>query len=289
MSKKSILIFLLSFLCFPICGRALSVDKNSITLKPLEKDVIGIYANTEEEVNSVEFSLVYSTYDISANFIVNSEYSDTSPNSVNHNIVFTEPVSGTIKLGEVSIGVSDNPTDTSATINIYNGKAKNDTNEIILDSQVINVKINNVVDDNQTNEDAFDDDKEKTATKENLLKEIKSDIVSINLIDGVYEYDVNIDSDILELDLKPIAIDDTYKIDISSQILSEIEDNKIIIKVSDNKDKIEEYIINIKIKEKSELKEEVNTINYSNKWITIIVASAIVLVVGIILLKNSRY
>ena len=284
MSKKSILIFLLSFLCFPICGRALSVDKNSITLKPLEKDVIGIYANTEEEVNSVEFSLVYSTYDISANFIVNSEYSDTSPNSVNHNIVFTEPVSGTIKLGEISIGVIENPTDTSATINIYNGKAVNDTNEITLDSQVINVKINN----NTKFETTDNEEKDDENNNKKLLKEIKSDLVSINLIEGVYEYEVDIDSDILELDLEPIAIDNTYKIDISSQKLSEIEDNKIIIKVSDNKDKTEEYVIKLNIKEKVVNEDiSIENNNYNSKWITVVVISAVILVLGLILLKKN--
>ena len=284
MNKKKILLFLLSFLCFPIYGRALSVDKNSIILEPLKEDSIGIYANVEEEVSNVSFTLVYSTYDISANFVVNENYTDSSPNSITHNIVLDKPTSGTIKLGEISIGVIENPTDTSATINIYNGKAINDTNEITLDSQVINVKINN----NTKFETTDNEEKDDENNNKKLLKEIKSDLVSINLIEGVYEYEVDIDSDILELDLEPIAIDNTYKIDISSQKLSEIEDNKVIIKVSDNKDKTEEYVIKLNIKEKVVNEDiSIENNNYNSKWITVVVISAVILVLGLILLKKN--
>lgn len=285
MIKKKILLFLLSFLCFPIYGKALSVDKNSISLEPLDKEKIGIYANVEEEVNDISFTLVYSTYDVSANFIVNEIYTDSSPNSITHNIVLDKPTSGTIKLGEISISVIEEPTDTSATINIYNGKANNDTNEITLDSQVINVKIN----DTTINETINNEDKEEDNNK-NFLKEIKSNLVSINLIEGVYEYEIDIDSDILELDLEPIAIDDTYKIEISSQKISEIENDKIIIKVSDNKDKNEEYIIKLNIKEEVNNEDiPIKNNNYNSKWIMVIIISIVILVVGLILLRKNNY
>ena len=134
-----------------------------------------------------------------------------------------------------------------------------------------------------TNEEKDDENNNKK-----LLKEIKSDLVSINLIEGVYEYEVDIDSDILELDLEPIAIDNTYKIDISSQKLSEIEDNKIIIKVSDNKDKTEEYVIKLNIKEKVVNEDiSIENNNYNSKWITVVVISAVILVLGLILLKKN--
>ena len=122
-------------------------------------------------------------------------------------------------------------------------------------------------------------------------------IVKIDLQKDVYEYTVKIKENIKELDLKVIAKDENYKVEITSQKISELKDNKIIITVKDGDNK-EEYIVKVDI-EKEKEKEKGNkdieidkdefksSYKYKGKWITLIGIMSVVLVVGLFLTKKK--
>lgn len=289
MKKLFLLLFLSIVIIMPINVHALSVDKNNLTIEKGDSQPIGLYANVSDEVNEIDFTLVYSTYDIPAYFSIEPGLTDTNPNGINHKIVFSEPVTGNIKLGTIRINVVYNPKDYVGTINIHSGKAITTSGETIqLKAQTINANVNVKEEDNtQTTTDNTTDTKEE---KTRLLEKIESNIVKIELKDDIYEYTVNIKEDIDELDLKPIAKDDKYKIDITSQKIKELKDNKIIITVKDE-DNTEEYKIKVNVLEvnKVEIDEDEfkSTYKYKGKWITLIVLLSVVLVVGVILNKKK--
>jgi len=128
---------------------AISVSKNNLTLEKGKSETIDIYANLEKEVTSIEFTLVYTTYDVPAFFTVNGAYTDSNPDGIKHTITLSEPTSGKIKLGTVKINVVASPKDTAGTINIHSASAKNETETIKLNSQNINVTINKPAENNQ--------------------------------------------------------------------------------------------------------------------------------------------
>ena len=289
MKKLFLLLFLSIIIIMPINVHALSVDKNNLTIEKGGSEPIELYANVSDEVNEIDFTLVYSTYDIPAYFSIEPGLTDTNPNGITHKIVFSEPVTGNIKLGTIRINVVYNPKDYVGTINIHSGKAITTSGETIqLKAQTINANVKEKEEDNtQTNIDTTTNTKKE---KTRLLEKIESNIVKIELKDDIYEYTVNIKEDIDELDLKPIAKDDKYKIDITSQKIKELKDNQIIITVKDG-DNTEEYKIKVNVLEvnKVEIDEDEfkSTYKYKGKWITLIVLLSVVLFAGVILNKKK--
>ena len=165
MNKILKLIFI-SFALFFMTNRvfALTVSDSNITMSPGTSKEVELSTTTEVEVSRVEFTLVYSTYDVPANFVVNNIYTDGNPNGIKHIVNFDTPVSGTIKLGTVKINTVNSPRETTGTINIHSAKAITATGETInLNSQNINVTIG------EPKDEPANDDYDK-----NLLKEIKS-------------------------------------------------------------------------------------------------------------------
>lgn len=276
--KKILLLFMLLVLFLPFNVKALSVDENNLTIEKGGTESIGLYANVLEEVTEISFTLVYTTYDVPAYFKLENGLTDTNPNGISHKIIFSNPVSGKVKLGTIDVNVVNNPKVNNGVINIHSGKAVTNNGTVNLNSQTINVSIG--------------EKKEEKEKKTNLLEKIESSIVTINLEDNVYEYDVKIKDNVKELDLKPIVKDSSYKVDVSSQIVEELKDNKIIIKVSDG-DYVEEYKINVSIiKDKVEdididNEEFSETYKYKGKWITLIVIMSFILFVGLFLNKKK--
>ena len=282
MKKKILLIFLLLIVIFPLNVKALSLDENNITLAKGTSDNIDIYANVETEVSEISFTLTYTTYDIPAYLSLESGLTDTNPNGITHKIIFSNPVSGKIKLGSVKIDVVNNPKVNAGTINI-NAASATTTNgtKINLNAQTINVTIGEPVEDKPIEK------------KTNLLDKIESKIVKIDLQKDVYEYAVKIKEDIEELDLKVTAKEESYKVEISNQKISELKDNKIIITVKDG-DNTEEYIIKVSVeKEKEEKEIEIDeeefesSYKYKGKWITLIIIMSVILMVGLLLTKKK--
>lgn len=287
--KKIIPLLVLSLIMIiPTRIRALSVDKNNLTIENNNNESIDLYTEVNSEITEVQFTLVYTTYDVPANFNVEAGLTDANPNGITHKIIFSNPVSGKIKLGSIKISVVKNPKVTLGTINIHSGKAITSDGETInLNSQTINVKIGEPEDsDVIQNNDV-------STKKTNLLDRIESKIVKIDLKENVYEYKVNIKEDVEELDLKPIAKDEKYKVEITTQKIKELTDNQIIITVKDE-DNTEEYKIKVNtLKNDKDIdididKEEFkSTYKYKGKWIIMIVILSIVLFIGLLLVKKK--
>lgn len=284
MNKILKLIFI-SFALFFMTNRvfALTVSDSNITMSPGTSKEVELSTTTEVEVSRVEFTLVYSTYDVPANFVVNNIYTDGNPNGIKHIVNFDTPVSGTIKLGTVKINTVNSPRETTGTINIHSAKAITTTGETInLNSQNINVTIG------EPKDEPANDDYDK-----NLLKEIKSNKVRIELVKDTFDYEITIDKDLEELDLEPIAINDKYKVTTSTQKISDLEDNKITITVEDNDNHIVTYNIKVNILkdiknatiDKNTYKEK-NT--YQGKWLLAIIFFGIVLFVSLIFTKKGK-
>ena len=285
--KKIIPLLVLSLIMIiPTRIRALSVSKNNLTIEKNNNETIDLYTEANLEITEVQFTLVYTTYDVPANFNVETGLTDTNPNGITHKIIFSNPVSGKIKLGSIKINVVSNPKVTVGTINIHSGKALTSDGETInLNSQTINVKIG------EPEENAVIQNNDTSTKKTNLLDRIESKIVKIDLKENVYEYKVNIEENIEELDLKPIAKDEKYKVEITTQKIKELTNNQIIITVKDG-DNTEEYKIKVNtLKNDEDIdidKEEFkSTYKYKGKWITMIVILSIVLFIGLLLIKKK--
>lgn len=276
---------------------ALSVSKNNLTIEKGGSDSVELYANTDKEVTAVDFTLVYTTYDVPANFIVNNSYTDGNPDGITHRITFPEATSGKILLGTININVKSYPNDRAGTINIHSAKATTSEGETIsLDAQNINVTIGTpepspVVE--QKEEPKVEEPKEEPKqeeTNKNLLDKIESNIVKIKLKKDVFEYSISIDPELTELDLKPVAKDEDTNIDITTQKISEIEDNKITITATKGDIK-QEYIINIKNKKDTNIEVDTtefkgNT-NYKGKWIIVSIVLIVILMISLLSTKKK--
>lgn len=277
---------------------ALTVSENNIEIPKSDRKSIELSTNSEEMLTSVEFTLIYTTYDIPASFIVNPNYTDSNPNGIKHKIIFSEPINGNIILGNININVVDNPKDNTGTVNIHSAIGYTKSGETInLTSQNINVTVlNNRETNTETNEiEKPKEDKQEETKKfdKNVLKEIKSDLVKINIQKDIFEYTITINNDIEKLDLEPIAINESYKVEISNQEIATLEDNKINITITDDKGNKIDYIIKVNIlKDISDVEidntnyKEKNT--YKGKWIILVIIFSTILLFGLILTRKKK-
>lgn len=277
---------------------ALTVSENNIEIPKSDRKSIELSTNSEEMLTSVEFTLIYTTYDIPASFIVNPNYTDSNPNGIKHKIIFSEPINGNIILGNININVVDDPKDNAGTVNIHSAIGYTKSGETInLTSQNINVTVlNNRETNTETNEiEKPKEDKQEETKKidKNVLKEIKSDLVKINIQKDIFEYTITINNDIEKLDLEPIAINESYKVEISNQEIATLEDNKINITITDDKGNKIDYIIKVNIlKDISDVEidntnyKEKNT--YKGKWIILVIIFSTILLFGLILTRKKK-
>lgn len=276
-----ICLFIAVFLITFIKVEALSLDENKFTIRTGEDASVNLYANLDKEVISVEFKLVYTSYDVPGTFKVNSLYKDTG-SGINHKITFDTPVKGKINIGTININVVDSAKAKSGNVNITGGKATTSSGEVIdLKSKFITVNV-----EKEVVEEKEEPVVEVKNEKNNLLERIDSDIVSINIKENVYEYRVNIGKEVEELDLTPVLKDDSYKVEVSTQKISELEDNKIIITITKDDFK-EEYIIKVGVEKDLIIDDsEAPIFSYKGKWITIIVVLVSSLVLGLFVKKK---
>lgn len=285
MKRINFILFLILYVVLPLKVNALNVSKNILTIDKGNNEYIELSTETEEEISEINFSLVYTSYDIPAYFNIESGLTE-EVNGIKHKITFTEPVTGKIKLGKIRINAVNNPKTNSGTINIHTASAITTSGEKInLHTQTINVTINT-----KTPEKIEETPKDNT----NMLSKIESQIVNIELQEDVFEYTVNIKEEIQELDLKPIAKDEKYEIEISNQKISELTDNQITIKVKNDKN-TEEYKITVKVAEKvkdeqieldeSEFK---STYKYKGKWTVLIIIFGFILFSGLYLISKNK-
>ncbi len=281
---KKILSILFIFILLFSFNRvyALSLEETNFMIELGKREKASLYADLPEDTKQVEFTLFFDSYDIPVTFTPSKGITDTNPDGPTHTLKFSEVASGKTLIGTINMSVKATATVTSAGAQFTKASAL-DTNgkKTTLNNQEILVKIGKKV---ETPVDT-------TPKNYNLLKEIQSEIVSINLVENVFEYEVSVKSSLEKLDLKAIPNEEKYGVSYSTQEISKLEDNKILITVTNGKEK-QVYTIKVKIikdAEKVEIDTEEFTVDnsYKTKWIFIIIFLSITLVAAIVL--NKKY
>lgn len=265
--------------------KALEVSDLNPTIQVGETKDIEIYVNAPDNTKQINFSLIFFSYDVVGTF--ESSVGVLTTNGTLHSISFNEPITGRVKLGTVKIKISKNILINTGTINLHSANATlTDGTTTKLNNQSIQVNIT----------------KEKVEeVKTNLLKEISSNIVNISLEPNKYEYNVSVNNEVNKLDLTGVAIDETYKVDISDQSIKEGK-NQIFITVSKGTIS-EKYTINVTKDEKKEvLKDETDknkdkikkdkvskteNKNFKSGWTVVIIGLIIGFIVGLSMLKKK--
>lgn len=276
---KRIAFLLVVFLINLPLVSALSVDNTELTVAKGEKSTVNVYADLKEETTKVSFSLVYTTYDVPATFKA-EEGITLKTNTTKNTLTFSEAQKGQVKLGTIEISILKSAKANKGTIRLNSATATSKSGNITkLDPVELTVTIGT-----STNN--------STSVKEsNLLKGITSKIVSIDLKDNVYTYEVNVKEDVKELDLVALPKDEKSKVVISSQKISDLKDGKITINVTSPSNTKEEYTVKVNVlkTDKVEIdKEEFKAdSSYKGKWIVVIIVSVVALLFGFILSKKE--
>ena len=257
--------------------KAFSVDNDTFYIKPGNKEEVHLYANMEEEVSSISFSLTFSSYDASATFAPSKGNKDNYNGTTGHVITLFEPQKGKIDLGVVTIR-------TKAT-----AKARENAETVLINKGVAKTTDGKEINLTRVNMLIYFGEKGNTEVKEEpvinttteLLSRIDSNIVNINLRSNVFEYTVTVPADTLELDLKPITTSENVRVTISSQVISELEDGAVIITLEDGK-VTQKYKINVKVKKQVVETEvdnttEAKTYHYKWKYIVVVVLCGLII------------
>lgn len=262
---------------------ALNLSKNNVEIDKNSTGTVDLYANLTNESTSISFTMTYTSYDFIAKFNPSTEYSYTASLGT-HNITFDTPKSGNTYLGTIDITSTENPSMTYAAVNLYSASSVTTEGETIgLESQNINIElVENAVKTEETT---------TSKTDKNVLKEINSDLVDIEVVPDVFEYTIKIKSDIEELDLEAIPTNKKYKVSISNQKISELEDNKITISVKTDSEKVD-YIINVEVVKDVEdieidTEKDKREKNYNKTWVTVIIVSSILIIFVLIFRKKD--
>jgi len=276
---KRIIFLLVVFLINLPLVSALSVDSTELTVAKGEKSTVNVYADLKEETTKVSFSLVYTTYDVPATFKA-EEGITLKTNTTKNTLTFSEAQKGQVKLGTIEISILKSAKANKGTIRLNSATATSKSGNISkLDPVELTVTIGT-----STNN--------STSVKEsNLLKEITSKIVNIDLKDNVYTYEVNVKEDVKELDLVAVPKDEKSKVVISSQKISELKDGKITINVTSPSNTKEEYTVKVNVLKTNKVeidKEEFKAdSSYKGKWVVIIIVSVVALLFGFTLSKKE--
>ena len=291
--KRIIKYLFATFLLFATFSRvyALEVSKSDLTIEKGGSDTIELYANTESEITSVTFTLVFSTYDIPANFSATSGATDTNPNGITHTIKFDEAKSGKVLLGTIQVSVKSNASDSVGTVNIHTASAKTTEDETVsLNARNINIKVGTPQPEPKQEEPKTEPTTQPKEVDKNLLDKIESKIVKIELKKDVFDYNVNISDDVEELDLKPIAKSEDTKIEISTQKISELKDKKIVI-TAKNGDITQTYNIKVYNKQIEQITVDNEKFksdkSYKGKWIIVSIVLIVALIISMLFSKNK--
>ena len=276
---KRIAFLLVVFLINLPLVSALSVDSTELTVAKGEKSTVNVYADLKEETTKVSFSLVYTTYDVPATFKA-EEGITLKTNTTKNTLTFSEAQKGQVKLGTIEISILKSAKANKGTIRLNSATATSKSGNISkLDPVELTVTIGT-----STNN--------STSVKEsNLLKEITSKIVNIDLEDNVYTYEVNVKEDVKELDLVAVPKDEKSKVVISSQKISELKDGKITINVTSPSNTKEEYTVKVNVLKTNKVEIDKEKFkadsSYKGKWVVIIIVSVVALLFGFTLSKKE--
>ena len=273
---KKIILSLIFMFMITVRVLALSVNNNNVTYEAGSINKMELFANTNEKIKSISFSFTFSNYDVSARFLAKTGFMDNVSNNTKHTITFDTEQIGKISLGDIEITVKQNPRVTTSFIRISNVSAVTSDNKTIsLSNQTITVNIGTSEPDD-----------------ENILEKIDSNIVKIDLEENKYEYDVEIDDMVEELDLKPKCKKETCVFEISNQKISELENMRVLITARDGDiEKI--YTINVKVNEKQkdiilDNEEFVVDDSYKKNIIVIIILFSVGLITSLVFVFKKK-
>lgn len=246
---NNLLIILLMFICIDVS--ALTVENTTVTLKPGQETTVNVYGNYLDDGG----------FNIKSTGNVLFEYSneyECIKGSGPECILDLNEEDGVVLIGKLTLSIDEN--------NTYH------VAKVYLDGKVITVNIDH------TEEIDY-----------NLLNKITSKFVSINLVKDKFEYDVEIDSDLTKLDLTPVAKNENATVEVSSQVISKLENNQIIIHVEDEDIK-QDYIINVNIKNKSRIVSfgDIPKKEYPILGIGVILGASICIAIGLKQYKKNN-
>lgn len=285
--NKKLIIFILSIFMGIINVKAFEFSKTADTLSKGEQGTIDVYVNLAKETKEINFNFAFSTYDVSASFTpaVSNHTSSGVSHSITFAEPATGKIKvGTItyKVSQ-SASVSFGTINISNGTATFTDDSKEALSRQLLTVTIANESIQEQPQEETPTEPQKEETKQQEQKKEeqkkqenkkeekttetkkqeekkeepvvetkevvqNFIKEIKSSIVSIDLINEKYDYYVNVKEDVTKLDLEVVAIDDTYTVTISDQAIDQTkENNEIIIKVSDTQGTTQTYKINVGI------------------------------------------
>lgn len=320
------LVFL-SILLISFNVKALEVSKDTLTLKPGESDTVELYANLDTEVTSINFTFVYTSFDVPSRFTVAAGLTDNATNTA-HSITFSEPKSGHVLLGTITTNVVAEPNAKSGTTRISGATAKDSEGNTI---NLTGVSIQTTIDfPEPTPEEIAAKEAEEKARKEaeekaraeaeakakaeaeekarkeaeekaKIEAEMDSEtpVIDTNLLSSI-------ESNIVNIELRPNVYN--YSVTINKDIetldlkgIAKTPDTEVTIsnqKISElenneiiikaiTSDAEQNYIIKVNIKEDNITTEVKKDSSYKMKWIALSVLLTISLGISLMLLKNK--
>jgi len=289
--KFSLILFALILVLVNSQVQALILENDAVNIEAGNTKNIKLYADLPDDTVKVEFTLVFDSYDIPVYFSPTTGITDETPNGIKHTLILKTASSGETLLGSIIARVVAKPTVKRAgadlhSVNAYDG----DGNKTALNNQNLYVTIG------KSNNTMTQEEKPETTNTDkktyNLLNEIKNGDDTILVVDDVFEYELKILNSVEELNLEAIPKNDKAKVTISNQKISELEDNKVTITVTNGKEK-KDYIIKLKIIKdvpKVEIDDsEFKTDNgYKGIWIVMIILSGVGLFFGVVLNRVKK-
>lgn len=279
--KKNILfclIIIVSFFTFNYNVKAtnkLYFENDNISVAPGKTVEVGLFAESDKEFKNVKLNLI--TTSTSINFY-----------SIEYNQVFTKSTSGSTtvlssntslksgtKIATVKLKASDNAQ--ISTTGYVRAVSATLDNSISLENAQVLVKVSNELSSN------------------NNLSSITSSIVNIDFNKEITSYDVEVESDVNELDLVATPEDKSSTVDISSQVLKTGKNTiTITVKAANKEEKV--YTVNVnknKSKESNPISETSSKTHKEAKvdkkgWVVILLALLIVLGIDLISIMHKK-
>lgn len=234
MKRLLVFIVLLLIPCF-VSADELYFKENTLNIAPGNKKVVDLIINTEKGFDTAKFTIITTNYDVGFRTTWSDEVVAKQENGL-YAVNLKENKTGEIVIASVAINVKET---SSLGTTGYIRVAKANIDGTNVDTSQVKVTASNEKSNN------------------NNLKELSSKIVNIEFNKEKLEYQVEVDSDIKELDLIAIPEDEKAKVVISNQKLNK---NKTIItiKVTSEKGDLKAYKVTVDKK-----KEVVTTTKYS--------------------------
>ena len=269
--KIMLLFIILLFVPFIVNADELYFKENTLSIAPGNKKVVDLVVNTEDGFDKAKFTIITTNYDVGFRTIWSNEVVAKQENGL-YVVSLKENKTGEIVIASVTINTKD--TAKLGTLgSIKATKVNIDSND--LKSSEVKVTVSNEKSNN------------------NNLKEITSKIVSIDFNKEKLDYEVEVESNIEELDLVATPEDEKAKVVISNQKLNKNK-TTITIKVTSEKGDLKAYkvIVNKKKETKTTTKysgtKNIEETKVDKKGFLVVLIGLLIIVLLDIIYINKR-